>query len=72
VENNTEGEPDTKRVGGFPKGASPYSLLDMTRQRAKWTDSALGLPLADRRRRGGCYLAGDAGGSWSACQLRSS
>jgi formylglycine-generating enzyme required for sulfatase activity/tRNA A-37 threonylcarbamoyl transferase component Bud32 len=41
VENQTEGEPDTKRVGSFPRGASPYGLLDMTGNAREWTNSAL-------------------------------
>ncbi len=68
VENQTEGEPDTKRVGGFPKGASPYGLLDMTGNAREWTDSALRpYPLADpaggtegatsRVTRGGSWLS---------------
>jgi formylglycine-generating enzyme required for sulfatase activity len=68
VENNTEGEPDTKRVGGFPKGVSPYGMLDMTGNAREWTDSALRpYPLADpvggtegatsRVTRGGSWLS---------------
>lgn len=41
VENETEGEPDTKRVGTFPRGASPYGMLDMTGNAREWTDSGL-------------------------------
>jgi formylglycine-generating enzyme required for sulfatase activity len=41
VENNSDGEPDTKRVGAFPKGASPYGLLDMTGNAREWTASGL-------------------------------
>jgi formylglycine-generating enzyme required for sulfatase activity len=68
VENNLEGEPDTKRVGAFPKGASPYGLMDMTGNAREWTESALQpYPLANptggtegatsRVTRGGSWLS---------------
>jgi formylglycine-generating enzyme required for sulfatase activity len=68
VENETEGEPDTKRVGSLPQGASPYGLLDMTGNAREWTASALqGYPLPDptagtegatsRVTRGGSWLS---------------
>ena len=66
VENNTEGEPDTKRVGSFAQGASPYGLLDMTGNAREWTDSALRpYPIADPM--GGTEGASSRvtrGGSW--------
>jgi len=68
IENNTEGEPDTKRVGSFPRGASPTGLLDMTGNAREWTNSALRTyPLTDpfagtdgagsRVTRGGSWLS---------------
>jgi formylglycine-generating enzyme required for sulfatase activity/tRNA A-37 threonylcarbamoyl transferase component Bud32 len=68
VENNTEGEPDTKRVGSFPKGASPYGLQDMVGNVREWTASPLQqYPLTDptggtegatsRVTRGGSWLS---------------
>jgi formylglycine-generating enzyme required for sulfatase activity len=68
VENNTEGEPDTKRVGSLPKGASPFGMLDMVGNVREWTDSTLqSYPLADptadpdsassRVTRGGSWLS---------------
>ena len=66
VENNTEGEPDTKRVGSFPNGASTYGMLDMTGNAREWTGSALRpYPLADPT--GGTDGASSRvtrGGSW--------
>ena len=66
VENNTEGEPDTKRVGTFPRGASPYGLLDVTGNAREWTASALQpYPLTDPT--GGTDGASSRvtrGGSW--------
>jgi formylglycine-generating enzyme required for sulfatase activity/tRNA A-37 threonylcarbamoyl transferase component Bud32 len=66
VENNTEGEPDTKRVGSFPNGASPYGMLDMIGNAREWTGSALRpYPLADPT--GGADGASSRvtrGGSW--------
>jgi formylglycine-generating enzyme required for sulfatase activity/tRNA A-37 threonylcarbamoyl transferase component Bud32 len=68
VENDSEGEPDTKRVGSLPNGASPYGLLDMTGNAREWTDSPLlSYPLANptagaegatsRVTRGGSWLS---------------
>ena len=55
-------------MGSFPKGASPYGLLDMTGNAREWTDSALRpYPLTDptggtegatsRVTRGGSWLS---------------
>ena len=50
IENNSDGEPDTKRVGSFPQGASPYGLLDMAGNAREWTASALpALPVVTTR-----------------------
>jgi len=68
VENNSDAEPDTKRVGSFPQGASPAGLLDMTGNAREWTASAFhGYPLTDpaagtegatsRVTRGGSWLS---------------
>jgi serine/threonine-protein kinase len=66
VENQTEGEPDTKRVGSFPRGASLYGILDMTGNAREWTDSSL-LPYPLTQTVGGAEGATSRvtrGGSW--------
>jgi formylglycine-generating enzyme required for sulfatase activity len=67
VENNSDVEPDTKQVGSYPQGASPYGLMDMAGNAREWTASALqSYPLPDplagtdgasRVTRGGSWLS---------------
>jgi serine/threonine-protein kinase len=67
IENNSDVEPDTKQVGSYPQGASPFGLLDMTGNVREWTASALqSYPLSDptagtdgpsRVTRGGSWLS---------------
>ncbi|MCC7367919.1 MAG: SUMF1/EgtB/PvdO family nonheme iron enzyme [Chloroflexi bacterium] len=66
IENQTEGEPDTRRVGSFPRGASPYGILDMTGNAREWTDSSL-QPYPLTQPTGSAAGAGSRvtrGGSW--------
>jgi formylglycine-generating enzyme required for sulfatase activity len=67
IENNSDVEPDTKQVGSYPRGASPFGLLDMAGNVREWTASALqSYPLSDpmagtdgasRVTRGGSWLS---------------
>lgn len=65
--NDADDEPDTKRVGSFPQGASPYGLLDMAGNAREWTASILqNYPLTDPLSGGtnGASSRITRGGSW--------
>jgi formylglycine-generating enzyme required for sulfatase activity len=65
--NDAEAEPDTRSVGSFPQGASPYGLLDMAGNAREWTASILQkYPLTDPLSSGtdGASSRVTRGGSW--------